>query len=153
MKFKTIIALMILIIPAMAFAQVTDADTAQAKYYMHTAADQLSVGTSVTTYTDSIALTNSDHHGLYVRSYRESGLTTGTVDFDITAEYSIRSDSGFAAVTTPITFATISALGNKPIKLYGLCFMPFIKFKLVSGATNTSDVKVDMFLIRDSKQR
>jgi hypothetical protein len=75
------------------------------------------------------------------------------VDFDITAEYSINRNSGFAAVTTPTEFDTISALGSKPVKLTGLCFMPFIRFKLVSGATNTADVKVDMFLIRDSKQR
>lgn len=141
-----IIALLMLMAPVMAFAQVTSDDLKDNRFYIHPIADQLSVGTSVTTYTDSIIMTNSDHHGLYIRT-----TSAGVVDFDVTIEYSINRESGFASVTTPTEVDTISAVGNKPIKLTNLAFIPFMKFKLVSGATNDASTKVDMFLIRDTK--
>jgi len=135
-------------IPAMVFGQVTDADRADDEWYVLPIGDQIELGSSATAYTTSTRVTGSDHHGLYLRS---SSALSGTVDFDVTAEYSINKNSGFAACQEPVTFATVDVLGNKPVKLNGIAHISFIRFKFVSSGSNTSDLKIDAFLIRDTK--
>lgn len=149
-NFIFLVIMVLLLVPSFASCGVVNDDLETKKWYKTVLADDLLVGTSVTLYTEAVPLTNSEHHGLYVRT---SSISTGVVNFVITAEYSIKQDSGFAAVATPVEFDTIDVLGNKPVKLNDLCFMPYVRFKIVSGATNAADVKLDMFLIRDSKQK
>jgi len=144
------IIMILLMIPAMVFGQVTDADRADDEWHIHTIGDEIELGSSATAYTASCRLTNSDHHALWIRP---ASASTGTVSFVITAEYSINKNSGFAACSSPVTFDTINALGGKPVKLTGLAHIPYIRFKMASGASQASDVKVDVFLIKDSKQR
>ena len=130
------------------FATVTSDDMAQDRDHIIAIADDLALGTSTEAYTDPVKLTNSDHHGLYLRIQ-----SSGTVSFTVKAEYSIRSDTGFTDAPEPITFATITDSGNKIVKLNGLAHMSFIRFKFTSDSSNASDVLIDCFFVRDTKQK
>ncbi len=151
----TWIILFVMIFTGTCFADITDADKAGDRdhiVFMNTGAnnrESIDLSASSTAYTTSAKLTDSDHHGLWLRCSSE---TSAAPDFTVTAEYSIHKNDGFAAAPVPITFATVTSLGATPVKLNGLAHMPFVRFKFTSSGSSTDDLKIDAFFIRDIKK-
>ena len=139
---------LIMLIPCMLMAEISSDEISYDSWHKGVLLNGERCGVSDTVYSTPIMLTNSDHHGLFVRT-----TSDGAVDMTLTIEYAFTPTSDFVVSKGDTWSWQITSTGDHVCPLTGLTHMSYMRFKVVGAAGNDGTGHIDVVIIKDTKQK